>query len=247
MLEKYSEIYQVPSYDTDITNTMTPVAFLNHAQEAANRNAETLGFGYDALRESNTAWILSRIHVDFHNMPIWRQTINLKSWHKGTFSLFYLRDFTVEDEDGNRLISATTSWLILNLESRRIVRDNALAQEYENCIKENAVEEPAPKIVVPKSTEFHLAVEHKVVYSDIDTNGHVNNVRYVLWAMDAIDFDITSQRNLKELDINYNHEIKPGETVLIYINKSFQEDGSIIYLVDGKVNGQSSFIMRLKF
>lgn len=242
---KYIEKYIVPCYDTDSAWRLKPASFMNMAQEAAGRHAVYLGFGYDDLIVTNTAWVLSRVHVVFVDTPKWRDEITLTTWHKGLNRLFYLRDFIVTDKDGKERIKATTSWLVLNLETRRLVRDPHLMEDDTICT-ENVIETPADKVVMPKDVEPELVMEHCVAYSDVDTNGHANNAMYMQWAMDAVNYEIASQRPVREFTINFNHEIKPLETVAIY--KAIVEEGERRHVfIEGKVGEQSSFCVEIIF
>ena len=76
------------------------------AQEAANLHAAILGFGYDDMIASKTAWVLSRMHVVFVDTPRWRDDVTLFTWHKGLERLFFLRDFMMTDREGNPKIKA---------------------------------------------------------------------------------------------------------------------------------------------
>lgn len=242
---KYIEKYTVPCYDTDSAWRLKPASFMNMAQEAAGRHAVYLGFGYDDLIVTNTAWVLSRVHVEFVDTPKWRDEITLTTWHKGLNRLFYLRDFIVTDKDGKERIKATTSWLVLNLETRRLVRDPHLMEDDTICT-ENVIETPADKVVMPKDVEPELVMEHRVAYSDVDTNGHANNAMYMQWAMDAVNYEIASHRPVREFTINFNHEIKPLETVAIY--KAIVEEGERRHVfIEGKVGEQSSFCVEIIF
>ena len=218
---------------------------MNLAQEAAGRHAVYLGFGYDDLIVSNTAWILSRVHVEFIDTPKWREDITLITWHKGLNRLFFLRDFILTDAQGKERVKATTSWLVLNLETRRLVRDPKLIEEGTVCT-ENAIETPADKVQMPKEVEPEFVMEHKVAYSDIDTNGHANNAMYMHWAMDAVDYDIASTRPVKEFTINFNHETKAGEVVKLYKAVVEKEDGRHVF-VEGRLAEASSFIVEIVF
>ena len=242
---KYIEKITVPCYDTDASWLLKPASFMNLAQEAAGRHAVYLGFGYDDLIVSNTAWILSRVHVEFIDTPKWREDITLTTWHKGLNRLFFLRDFILTDAQGKERVKATTSWLVLNLETRRLVRDPKLMEEGTVCT-ENAIEIPADKVQMPKEVEPEFVMEHRVAYSDIDTNGHANNAMYMHWAMDAVDYDIASTRPVKEFTINFNHETKAGEVVKLYKAVVEKEDGRHVY-VEGKLAEASSFIVGLVF
>lgn len=246
MREKYSEQRVISCYEADANHNFRPTAMLDLMQEAAGRDASVLGFGYDDMIESNTAWVLSRTRVVFHKNPKWRDTVNLKTWHKGANRIFYLRDFVLDSQDGERLVSATTSWLIIDLASRRMVRNTILAENFDNSGMGHAIEEPADKVVLPKDSQLELVHTHKVVWSDIDTNGHVNNVKYAVWALDAVDFEIAKGRELKEMLINYDSEVMPGSEVELYRTSVVESDACVYYVV-GKVAGKTSFSIKLIF
>ena len=215
------------------------------AQEAAGQHAVYLGFGYDDLIATNTAWILSRVHVEFVDAPKWRENITLRTWHKGLNRLFFLRDFILTDDQGRERVKATTSWLVLNLETRRLVRDPKLMEEGTVCT-DNVIETPADKVVMPKDAEPQYVMDHHVAYSDVDMNGHTNNAMYMQWAMDAVDYDIASARPVKWFTINFNHETKAGDIVALYKVVKEEEDGRHVF-VEGKVNDQSAFTVEILF
>lgn len=246
MAEIYSKNHTIACYEADANQLMRPTAMLDMMQEAANINATALGFGYDELINSNTAWVLSRIHVKFEKLPLWRQEVNLKTWHKGVAKLFYLRDFILSDTEGNTMIKATTSWLIIDMNTRRLVRNSDLATSPDKCNKEDAIAEPADKVVVPVDIEPELVRKHPVTWSEIDTNGHVNNVKYAVWALDAVKPDDIKERPLKELLINYDAEVMPGDTVKIYRTIQESEDG-LVYYITGKVDDKQNFSVKLIF
>ena len=238
-----SEEHIITCYEADANQLMRPTAMLDLMQEAANVNASTLGFGYDEMINSNMAWVLSRTHVKFVNTPKWRQEVNLKTWHKGVSKLFHLRDFILSDKEGNPLVLATTSWLIIDLNTRRLVRNSDLALS-DTAI--DAIETPADKVVIPVDIEPELVRKHPVTWSEVDTNGHVNNVKYVVWAIDAVKAEDVQKRPLKELLINYDAEVMPGDIVKISRVRQETEDG-VVYYSTGKVDDKQNFAVKLVF
>lgn len=244
-MKKYIWNYTIPCYDTDASWRLKPVAFMNLAQEAAGRHAVHLGFGYDDLIVSNTAWILSRINMKFIDAPRWREDITLTTWHKGLNRLFFLRDFILTDAEGRERVKATTSWLVLNLETRRLVRDPKLMDEGTVCT-ENAIETPCDKVQMPKDVEPELVMTHVVAYSDIDMNAHTNNAMYMHWAMDAVEYGLVSENPVREITINFNHETKAGDRVDIYRATVRKEDGVHVF-VEGKVGEVSTFCVEIVF
>ena len=242
---KYTQKINIPCYDTDASWHLKPASFMNYAQEAAGNHAVYLGFGYDDLIASNTAWILSRVHVEFPDAPRWRDEITLTTWHKGLNRLFFLRDFVLTDNEGRERVKATTSWLVLNLETRRLVRDPKLMEDGTVCT-ENVIETPADKVQMPKDVEAEHVMDHVVAYSDVDMNAHANNAMYMQWAMDAVDYAIASARPVKEFTINFNHETKAADVVAIYKARIEKED-SLHVFVEGKVADQSAFCVEIVF
>ena len=242
---KYIVKHRLTCYETDAAWRLKPASFMNMAQEAAGCHAVELGFGYDDLIAKNTAWILSRVRVDFLDTPLWREDMTLTTWHKGLNRLFFLRDFIMTDSEGRERVKATTSWLVMNLETRRLVRDPNLMEDGTICT-ENAIETPADKVQMPKDKEPMFVMNHLVSYSDVDTNGHTNNAMYMHWAMDAVDYEISSQRPVKSFTINFNHETKPGDLVTISKVVVEQEDGRHVF-VEGKVDDTSAFCVEICF
>lgn len=248
MVEKYSAIKRVPSFDVDMSSTLKPASFLNYAQEAANIHADVIGVGYDSMHITRKGWVLARMHVIFHHLPKWRENVNVQSWHKGASGFQFLRDFVVYDKEGSeRLISATSSWLVIDIDTRRLSKFPELVDDDSKCIKEDAIASQAPKIVMPKEAEPQCVAVRDVAYSDLDMLGHVNNVKYTEWAMNAIELDVTTGRHLKELIINFNNEVKPGDKVELYRHSESGEGDTLIYYIEGRVNGKSSFIEKLVF
>ena len=246
MAEKYVENYTIACYEADANQALKPTAMLDWMQEIAGRDATRLGFGYDNLMETQTAWVLSRTHVRFHQYPKWREQVKLHTWHKGAFKVLYLRDFLLTDETDEPLVSATTSWLIIDMNTRRMVRNPELASSPETCVFEHAIEEPADKIVLPAEAEPELAGTHQVVWSDIDTMAHVNNVKYVVWAIDAVTQEDIKEKPLKELLVNYDAEVMPGDVVKISRIRQETEEG-IVYYITGKVSDKQNFSVKLVF
>lgn len=244
-MKKFTQNIYVPCYSTDASWRLKPAAFMDLAQEAAGQHAVYLGFGYDDLIKNNTAWILSRVNVKFIDTPKWREDMVLTTWHKGFNRLFFLRDFIMTDISGRERIKATTSWLVLDLENRSMVRDPELIEEGTVCL-ENAIEVPADKVRMPRNVESVLVYEHLVGYSDVDMLGHANNAMYMQWAMDAVDYEITSGSPIKEFTINFNHELKAGERVALYRACEEREDGLHIF-IEGRTEAFSSFCVELIF
>ena len=244
---KFCQDICVPCYHTDASFYLKPAAFMDMAQEIAYWAAQELGFGYDDLHVHHTAWVLSRLHFHFEKLPRWRDDVRLYTWHKGADGLFYLRDFFLEDADGNRLVTGTSSWVVIDERTRRLVRPEELQHLLDTGETfDDAIAARAPKVAMPRGAEPEPAGSHTVVYSDVDIIGHTNNARYMVWAMDCIDYETASARRVRDVYINFNKETVPGTTVQLYRLQT-EEDGAPVCYVEGRVDGKSAFCVKMVF
>ncbi len=245
--KKYVMEAEVPCYDVDSNLRMRPAAFMDLAQEIAYQAATALGFGYDDLQKEGKAWVLSRMHFEFLRHPLWRESIELATWHKGPYGPFYLRDFSLKNKDGELLVRGTSSWVILDVRQRTMCRmADVLTLVPENSVcPENAIERPADKVMMPRGAEPEQAGVHKVEFSDVDLLGHTNNARYVVWAMDCIDFDELRTHPVKDLTVNFIHETRSGEEISLEKLRLENEDGSITYFIDGKLADKAVFSVKI--
>lgn len=248
---RYSQDITIPCHCTDASFHLKPASFMDLAQELAYWAAMVLGFGYDDLARHHTAWVLSRMHFHFRHPPKWRDETTLYTWHKGLDGPFFLRDFelrakgdTALADKSKALVSCTTSWIVMNMESRRLVRSEEvldMVPAATQC-RDDAIVEPCAKVLMPKGVEPESAGERKVAYSDVDIIGHTNNARYMVWAMDCMDYGTASSALVKDVRINFNKETTPGEAVQLYRCRV----GGTFY-IEGKAEGRSCFCAQIDF
>ena len=91
--------------------------------------------------------------------------------------------------------------------------------------------------------EAEYCGEHVVAYSDVDIIGHTNNARYVVWAMDALDYGTVSGRRVRDVFINFNRETTPGTAVRLY---RYCESENVYY-VEGRVDDKPVFCVKIVY
>ncbi len=243
-MDKYIQHIDLPYYMIDCEARLRPSSFLDIAQELAALGAEPLGFADHHLAPYHMVWVLARMQVCFDHLPKRLESVTAETWHRGIEGLFFIRDYRLLDKDGEVAVTGTSSWIIMDVDTRRAVRSDRLEgiipAEPQNT--EKAVGELAPKIVPPREGNFTIAGTHEVTYSDLDCNGHVNNVRYTVWAMDVLPLELVRGRQVRCITINFNREALPGEKIGLML---LQEGDS--YYVEGVSGGQQIFIEKIDF
>ena len=230
----------VKCYEVDSAQRLKPTAFMDMAQEMAYQAAAAMKFGYDELIVKNMAWVLSRMRFRFLKAPVWGDEVEIRTWHRGAFGPFFVRDFEVLDKEGRRMIEATSSWVIIDVDSRSMARPEEVLPKEDTSCPDYAIETPAGKVMMPRGVEPELVATHKVAYSDIDLVGHTNNARYVAWALDCLDYGEAGIQ-VDEVEIVFHHEARPDEEIALY---RAQKDGWTF--VEGRREDVQVFCVRLR-
>jgi len=243
--DKICEDSFVACYMTDIRHILRPAAFLDLAQHMAVFGADALKFGDEQLAPYGCTWILARQHVRFERPVMHKEPVKMLTWHKGLDGLYFIRDYQLLDAQGRPAVNSTSSWVVMNFAERRVARADFLSEiiSLEAQSPDHAIEERAPKVAVARGTELECIGTHTVRFSDVDYNEHANNVKYTVWAMDALPDELVYKHSLKELTINFNKEVRAGETVELW--HTMAPDGA--HIVEGRAGDRQVFIERLLF
>lgn len=164
--------YRICTCDVDIRKSYKAFSFMTQAQEIANYHASRIGFGYADLIKDNIVWVLSRMKVSYLSSPKWEDEVELTTWHKGREGVFSLRDFEITPAGGGSpLIQATSSWLLIDAGTRRMLRPDPVLGEKSTstALDRNALAEPCGKLLTPAEGMEQVRT-HEVLYSDMDFN-----------------------------------------------------------------------------
>ena len=243
--DKFAQDFTATCYQVDRREILRPAAFLDLAQYMAVYGADRLHFGEEQLRPYDCTWVLARQHVRFERPVLHKEPCKILTWHKGLQGLFFLRDYQIIGADGKPAVNSTSSWVVMNITERRVARTDFLSEitSMDPQSTDFAIEAPAGKVAVPRGQQLELLGTHVVRYSDIDYNQHANNVKYTVWAMDALPEELVNEHMVKELTINFNREARPGETVELW--HTTDPDGA--HIIEGRVEDHQVFIEKLLF
>lgn len=189
----HNESFKVKAFEVD-TDGLARLSYLaNTMQEAAGVHAAKLGLSMQSLIDNNQTWILNRFSVQMQRYPSAGEEIRIETWPSGSDRLFAYRDFELFDADNNMILSARTTWLILDLNRRRPVPSPPEVIELGTLNKRFAdisLYERLPRI---DSTPEHT-VKFPVRRSDLDINRHVNNVKYLEMLLETLGDDQSDLR-----------------------------------------------------
>jgi len=207
---KYNYSFEIKYQEVDGKRRVRLFNLENYLLEVAGRVADELGFGIAALYPMGLTWILTRVSLEMNELPTHCDKIRFETWIESNVHMLSTRDFRIYS--GDRLIGICKSvWAVLDLHKREIVNvfDTPM---FADCVDGEVLDLPRVRMTtIPEPTGI---VPHKIVYSDIDYNGHCNSCRYLQAMTDAYLPDYYGKK--VRLDINYSKEAMLGETLLTH-------------------------------
>lgn len=233
--------FTVDSRDTDLHGLCRPSALLGFLQEMATAHSEVLGISRRVMLERhNCVWMLARLWFCLER-PICRdQTITVKTWTRGANGAVSYRDFDLLI-GGERIGEAVTSWVLADVETRGIQRMSRMQELVEAAVPACVKDRKLSRLLMPK--ELDELMTRRVLYSDTDINGHMNNTRYVDAACDAVRFDQMRGHFLAEAMVNYSRECLPGSCLHIL----GRQEGGTWFVRGADETGAAHFDTALRF
>lgn len=202
----YSHPYTVQTYDIDQHRRMTLAALIRQMQEAAMQNVMQLKVSVWDMEAQHFSWVLLRKNLQVVRLPQVGEELNFTTYATGFDRVFTYRDFFVYDAEGKQLASSSSTWLLLHTESRRMVRIPDFVLKFapqipppEDCL-------PHPTSDMPTIERVDYSTAFQVRWHDLDFNGHLNNVLYIQWMIEALPDEVVNDRSLQRLRIHYKVE-----------------------------------------
>lgn len=214
----FEKEYLVHVYETGPGGRLALHSLFDYLQDIASDHAVRLGYGRDDLIRKNQYWVLSRMYAVIHKLPSWGEKILVKTWPKGTDKVFALRDYEAFLTDGEPVASATSSWLIIDLDTKRIRRPDETISDHSRGERKDSLPRNAERLD-PVPADAPVVSNFNVRISDLDVNLHTNNVKYLKWMTDSLDLDFALKYIPYSAEINYLAESRFNDNIIIRVSE----------------------------
>jgi acyl-ACP thioesterase len=208
----------IESFDVDMLGRLRPQTLFAFLLNAAWNHANGGIYGYKELSARNLLWVLIKVQVLIKRFPRWGEQITIETWGKRKVRLYALRDFIIVSEAGESLISATSSWMILDRTSGRPQRFDQKSDSLPWLPDKEVMETNLEK--VPQLKSIKELSQFRVHFSDIDVNRHVNSAKYLEWIIDSHSQENLETNEIKALEISFLSEAMPNDEVTVYSEES---------------------------
>ena len=234
----YKENFKMGLKDIWKDNEINNKAILEYLENVAGYHSDSVGCGLNSSEQSHLNWILLDWKVKVIKRPKYGQTLEISTWSRKVEKFYAYRDFEVHDEENKLCVIATSKWLLINNQTRKIARvEPEMAAKYESETDKKVFEKELGKLKKPE--HFESEIKYKVTRRDIDIIGHMHNIYYLDLAYEALPDEVYAKRPFSKFRIMYKREITLGQVVsLKYTNIGDKhiivfesDDGNVLHAI----------------
>jgi medium-chain acyl-[acyl-carrier-protein] hydrolase len=204
--------FPVHSYEVDTEGRLTPRALFAFLQEAAGGDAARAGYTMERLAEEQLVWVIQWMRVEVERYPSRGETLTVTTWARGFERAIAWREFDVVDHSGARIAVGTSRWAVVDLRARRLAR-------LPEFIRRSPVPDRPPALdrgpsALEPAEPADLERRFEVRRGDLDMVRHVNNTRYVEWALETVPDEVLEGSRPSSFEIAFRREAVFGDTVV---------------------------------
>ena len=182
----------------------------------AGEHATHFGYGIDHLMAHGASWVLSRMSIRFFH-PIGVDPLTITTGVTDWVGISTDRVITLEQ--GGRLVaSAFTKWIGIDIRKR-------MPLPIDTLLTDRSVRSSFPDLELPEiprrlmdremTAKLRSVYFHKVRYSDLDINRHVNSSVWISLAMDALPIAHIIEEEMAEAHLRFVKEARLGNELLV--------------------------------
>jgi acyl-ACP thioesterase len=233
----------IESFDVDILGRLRPQILFAYLLNSAWNHSKGTVHGYEELSDRNLMWVLIKMQLIIKRQPKWGDQIVIETWAKRIERAYALRDFAVSSASGEKMISATSSWMVLDKTSGRPQRFYLKTDGFPWQPGREEIETNLQK--VPKLQSGKQIAHFRVQFSDIDVNRHVNSTKYLQWMIDSHSQEHLEETELKAVELSFLAEALPNDEVAVLSEgRGNSELCSVIRVSDNKELCRAQFEWR---
>ncbi len=214
---KFTRTYSVRGSEINPDYTLKDYYLGMYFQECFAEYAASKGAAAYDVAKIGLTWITSDIRMEFFPpMPLWRDSIGVSVWIHKTGAARMFVNFKAEC--GNKTLAKGASiQLIADMETHKPQKLGRIAGLFEIDSEHVFEGEHFDKIGQFDNgccADFGMTQTTQTVrYDDLDFNMHLNNVRYIPRALEAVPIEYRLSHSLMGYRIKFEREAKFGDEI----------------------------------
>ncbi len=237
----YEKKMEVTSHDIDINCHATPTSIVKYLQEAVDSNFRFCGPSYGQLLAEHKSFIVSRTAVEVLRPLKEYEELSVSTWASESRSVTFPRSFLIKSGE-ETVARCLMFWALVDTENNSFIKGSDFSVSGYGTGEPIELNIPS-RFKMPAEIPLKKIEQHKVVYSDIDRNRHMNNTKYFDMLFGCIPD--CEQMWMSSCLMNYVSEAPYGEVVEIYMSDGIAEGDETVYYFKTQIGEKMNIMAKM--
>ena len=212
----FNQSYNLRYFETNKHGMASPTTILTLLEETAAEHCNNIGYDLYNLENQNIGWVLISGIIDMTRYPKYKENITIRTWLSKYSLVKGYRENIIFDGEGNEIGKAKGIWVFYDIQKRKPVPIFDDIKSGWGFKQETSIELDLE--LIKQTDDGSFTTEFDVFRSDVDSNKHVNNIRYFHFLLETLPEEILDKYFLKTINAKFFSEAKLGEKIKVYIN-----------------------------
>lgn len=207
-----------------------PEAIVNYLQDCTTFHSDSLGADVDFYKKENKVWVLNSWQIEIRKDMRAEDILTIGTWPYDFSGAYGYRNFVIRDARGENVVEANTLWVFTDVMTGRPVKLTEEYTKFYELSEKLDMEYMDRKIKLPKEMDGVRQDDVPVKKSFIDTNGHVNNSRYIECATEYIP----DGYKVRRIRAEYKRQARYGDVFypVVYDLRDNRESGNLAVVLN---------------
>ncbi len=211
--EYFDKQFELRYFEMNELGVASPTTILTLLEETAAEHCYSINHSLYQLAERNIGWVLVSGVLQMERYPHYKDKITIRTWLSKYSTIKGFRENIIYDEQNNIIGRARGLWVFFDIKRRRPVQIlNDIINKW-SFWNEKSMDYDISKTIKPiENSDYELKFNvHKY---DTDMIKHVNNIRYLQWAIESVPDNIIDNYYLHSIDGRFIAEANYGQTII---------------------------------
>jgi len=225
----FEKKYELRYFEMNQYGEASPVTILTLLEEAAADHCFSIAYSLYDLMKQDIGWILLGGYLRMERYPSYKENVTIRTWMSNYSTIRGIRENIIFDEQDNIIGQAKGLWLFFDIKRRRPVKIFEDIKKKWSYFAEESVKNDIRKKIEPIYSAKY-SNRFQVHRFDIDTNKHVNNIRYLQWLLESLPTEIIDNYFLHIIDGRFTSEAQ-YEHIVSSLTKNDNIDNTFIHTI----------------
>jgi acyl-ACP thioesterase len=232
----FDKQFELRYFEMNELGIASPTTILTLLEETAAEHCYSINHSLYQLADQNIGWVLISGVMQMERYPRYKEKITIRTWLSNYTTIKGYRENLIYDEQNNIIGRARGLWIFFDINRRRPIQifDNII-EKWSFCNIESINHNISERIEAIENPEYEL--KFKINKYDTDMIKHVNNIRYLQWAIESIPDDIIDKYYLHSIDGRFISEAHYGQTVISVTKNDLKSSKDKSFIHSIKIEG----------